>query len=162
MSLFFLRVSLVWLILCLTMPRVAHADLHRYEYTADAMGGTFTIVLYADARPLGDRAATAAFTELRRLERMLSHYRADSEWSAVNRHAAERAVPVPQELFELLAASIDYSRRSEGAFDITVGPLVRAWDFKDGTGRLASSPRERAPRRCSRAARTGRSSRRRR
>jgi thiamine biosynthesis lipoprotein len=102
------------------------------------MGGTFTIVLYADARPLGDRAATAAFTELRRLERMLSHYRADSEWSAVNRHAAERAVPVPQELFELLAASIDYSRRSEGAFDITVGPLVRAWDFKDGTGRLAS------------------------
>ena len=68
---------------------------------------------------------------------MLSHYRPESEWSEVNRHAAERAVQVPQELFDLVSISLEYSRRSEGAFDITVGPLMRVWDFQDGTGRLA-------------------------
>jgi thiamine biosynthesis lipoprotein len=55
----------------------------------------------------------------------------------VNRDAADHAVRVPPELFELVSAAIEYSRRSEGAFDITVGPLVKAWGFHDGSGRLA-------------------------
>jgi len=123
----------VWLVQAWSLQ----ADSRRFEYSADAMGGTFSIAVYADARARGDAAAAAAFEELRRLDRMLSHYRPESAWSDVNRHASERAVAVPQELFDLVVAALEHSRRSEGAFDITVGPLMRAWGFQEGTGQLA-------------------------
>lgn len=130
--------TVAWLLLWLLQAPVIQAELARYQYSADAMGGTFSVAVYTTSRAHGDAATAAAFAELRRLDRMLSHYRPESEWSEVNRHAAQRPVHVPQELFDLVSASLEYSRRTEGAFDITVGPLIRAWDFRDGTGRLAS------------------------
>jgi thiamine biosynthesis lipoprotein len=126
-------------ILWLSQAPAARAEVRRYEYSADAMGGAFSIAVYAETRAHAEAATTAAFDELRRLDRMLSHYRPDSEWSEVNRHASERAVRVPPELFEVVSAALDYSERSEGAFDITVGPLVKAWGFHDGSGHLPSA-----------------------
>lgn len=67
---------------------------------------------------------------------MLSNYRSDSELSRVNRSAVEAPVAVSDELFQLLRACLDYSRQSEGAFDITVGPLMKIWGFYKGSGRL--------------------------
>jgi thiamine biosynthesis lipoprotein len=104
------------------------------------MGGAFSVALYSAARDTADAAAAAAFAELRRLDRMLSNYRPESEWSEVNRNAADRTVEVSQELFDLLSACMEYSRRSQGAFDLTVGPLVKTWGFRDGSGRLAGDP----------------------
>jgi thiamine biosynthesis lipoprotein len=78
----------------------------------------------------------AAFNEVRRLDGMLSNYRPGSEWSEVNRYAAERPVKVTPELFDLLWACLDVSRRSEGAFDVSVGPLMKVWGFYKGSGRL--------------------------
>jgi FAD:protein FMN transferase len=49
-------------------------------------------------------------------------------------------VEVPQELFDLLSACVEYSRKSEGSFDITVGPLMKVWGFYKGTGHLALRP----------------------
>ncbi len=126
--------------LCLFLPASSRAQLQHYEYSADAMGGAFSVALYSASRHTADTAAAAAFTELRRLERVLSNYRPDSDWSEVNRNAADRAVVVSQELFALLSACMEYSRRSEGAFDITVGPLVKAWGFYEGSGKLAGDP----------------------
>jgi thiamine biosynthesis lipoprotein len=78
----------------------------------------------------------AAFEEARRLDQKLSNYRPDSEWSLVNRQAAGRAVTVSPELFALLEACLSYSRRSEGAFDISVGPLMKVWGFYKGSGKM--------------------------
>ena len=128
------------LLLCLFLPAASRAQLQHFEYSGDAMGGAFSVAVYANDRDSADAAAAAAFAELRRLERMLSNYRPDSEWSEVNRYAADRAVAVSQELFDLLSACLEYSRRSEGAFDVTVGPLVKVWGFRDGSGRLANDP----------------------
>ena len=83
-----------------------------------------------------EAAADAAFDEVGRLDAMLSNYRAESEWSKVNRHAVEAPVKVSPELFELLSACVAYSRESGGAFDITVGPLMKVWGFYKGSGRL--------------------------
>jgi thiamine biosynthesis lipoprotein len=103
------------------------------------MGGTFFVALYSTSRMDADAAAAAAFIELRRLDRMLSNYRPDSEWSKVNRHAAEGAVNISQEFFDLLSACLEYSWLSEGAFDITVGPLMKAWGYYSGYGKLAEN-----------------------
>jgi len=70
------------------------------------------------------------------LDAMGTTFRKDSEWSRVNREAATRPVAVSGELFRLLTVCEDYSRASEGAFDITVGPLLKLWGFYKGSGRL--------------------------
>src|SRR5947199_4617778 len=97
--------------------------LLRLEKSADAMGSTYSIALYGFDRVRMEAAADAAFDEVRALDDLLSNYKPASEWSEVNRNAADRPVKVSPELFRLLSACLNYSRESEGAFDITVGPL---------------------------------------
>jgi thiamine biosynthesis lipoprotein len=111
-------------------------ELLRLEKTGDAMGATYSIVLYGYDRTRMEAAADAALDEAARLDAMLSNYRADSEWSEVNRHAAEAPVKASPELFRLLSACLAYSRESEGAFDITVGPLMKLWGFYKDFGHL--------------------------
>src|SRR5258708_5295361 len=100
------------------------------------MGSMYSLVLYGEDRSRVEGASEDAFEEVRRLDRMLSNYRPESEWSEVNRHAAERPVKVSAELFRLLSACVEYSRQSEGAFDISVGPLMKGWGFYKGSGHL--------------------------
>jgi thiamine biosynthesis lipoprotein len=104
----------------------------KLERSTDAMGTTFSIVLYGPDRAAMNGAVDAAFEEAHRLDALLSNYRAESEWTRINREAAARPVEVSPELFHLLSDCIDYSRASEGAFDLTVGPLMRAWGFFGG------------------------------
>ena len=108
----------------------------RLEASVDAMGSTYSVALYDEDRTRMETAAEAAFEEVRRLDQLLSNYKPDSEWSQVNRYAAERPVPVSRELFDLLAACVEYSKEGDGAFDITVGPLMKVWGFYKGTGHL--------------------------
>jgi thiamine biosynthesis lipoprotein len=71
-----------------------------------------------------------------RLDALLSHYRDDSPLSRLNREAARGPVAVDPELADLLAVCLRWSRDSDGAFDATVGPLMKAWGFFRGEGRL--------------------------
>lgn len=111
-------------------------ELLRLEESADAMGTTFGVTVYGTDRDRMTSAVEAAFEEVNRLERLLSNYRPDSEWSKVNRKAAEGPVKVSAELYSLLERCLEVSRASEGAFDISVGPLMKVWGFYRGTGRL--------------------------
>jgi thiamine biosynthesis lipoprotein len=112
------------------------AEMLRLEASADAMGATYSVILYGEDRNKLEAASEDAFEEARRLDLLLSNYKPESEWSKVNREAAQRPVHVSGELFGLLAACVNYSRLSEGAFDITVGPLMRIWGFYKGSGHL--------------------------
>jgi FAD:protein FMN transferase len=108
----------------------------RYEASADCMGGTFTVTAYGKNRTQLEAGVGAALEEALRLDGMLSNYKPTSEWSKVNREAGIAPVPVSDELFNLLEACLQYSRQSEGTFDITVGPLMRRWGFFKGSGRF--------------------------
>jgi thiamine biosynthesis lipoprotein len=112
------------------------AESLRLEESLDAMGTTFSIIIHGEDRYKMQAAAENAFEEVRRLDNLLSNYRPKSEWSEVNREAGKGPVRVSQELFDLLSACLEYSRRSEGAFDVTVGPLMKVWGFYKGSGRL--------------------------
>ena len=115
------------------------AGAMQLERSTDAMGTTFSIVLYGSEPASMNQAIDAAFEEARRLDALLSNYRAASEWSRINREAAERPVAVSPELFRLLFDCLDYSRASEGTFDLTIGPLMRAWGFIGGSRHVPSS-----------------------
>src|ERR1017187_5797537 len=137
--LFVLTIAAAWAGAAAEDPQVG-PDLLRLEKSAVAMGSTYSIELYGYDRVSMEAAADAAFDEARDLDDLLSNYKPESEWSEVNQHAAERPVKVSPELFRLLSACVEYSRESEGAFDITVGPLMKVWGFYKGSGHLPHKP----------------------
>lgn len=112
------------------------APVQRIERFSEAMGSTFSIVVYTNDTQRADEATQAAFAEARRLDQMLSNYKPDSELSGVNRKAADGPVKVSAELFQLLQTCFDLSRESAGAFDMTVGPLMKLWGFYRGEGHV--------------------------
>jgi thiamine biosynthesis lipoprotein len=59
----------------------------------------------------------------------MSAFRADSELSAFNRQPLHKAMPLSSELYAVFAAAQEVSRVSDGAFDVTVAPLVDTWGF---------------------------------
>ena len=117
-------------------PIAARSEELRLESSVESMGSAYSLVLYGEDRARLEAASEDAFEEVRRLDRMLSNYRPESEWSVVNRESAARPVKVSAELFQLLSECVEYSRQSEGAFDISVGPLMKVWGFYKGTGHL--------------------------
>ena len=87
--------------------------------------GTFArVVAVSSDIEKSRRCVEAAFEQLEMVDGMMSDYKAESELSRVNREAYGQAVEVSEGLFEVLQRSIAFSRESEGAFDVTVGPLV--------------------------------------
>ncbi len=124
------------IVLLLASTALYAGDLLRLEDSQDAMGTGFSLVLYGTDANRMRSASEQAFEEVHRLEQLLSNYRPESEWSEVNRFAADRPVRVSEELYRLVDACLDYSRRSGGTFDITVGPLMKLWGFYKKTGRL--------------------------
>jgi thiamine biosynthesis lipoprotein len=115
------------------------AGAQQLERSTDAMGATFSVFLYGSDQELMNRAIDAAFDEVHRLDELLSNYKPASEWSRINREAAVGPVVVSSESFQLLSDCIEYSRASEGTFDVTVGPLMRAWGFFGGDRHVPSS-----------------------
>lgn len=102
----------------------------RHEFESKHMGTTFRVVMYAPDRPTAEKAATAVFARVDKLERVMSDYDAKSELMRLcrsNDAAPGRPVTVSKDLFEVLSQAREVSRKSDGAFDVTVGPLVRLW-----------------------------------
>jgi len=111
----------------------------KYQEARRAMWTTFEIVAYGPDRNRLAEAAGAAFEEIDRLDRQMSNFSETSELTYINHNAAREEVIVEKELFDFLKLSLDYSRATGGAFDITVGPLMRAWGFFDGKGRVPAA-----------------------
>lgn len=102
------------------------------------MGTAVEVYLYAPNSVRATELLEAAFEEIERVEAALSNYRPTSELSRINATAAAAPVTTDPEVFGLIERALVYSRRTEGAFDVTVGPLVKAWGFFRGTGRYPS------------------------
>lgn len=92
-----------------------------------AMGTYFEITIYHPDEEAARAGARAAFAEISRIERLTSNYRPDSELTELNRSAARQPYAASDELFEIIREALVYSRMSDGAFDVTVGPLLKLW-----------------------------------
>jgi thiamine biosynthesis lipoprotein len=128
----------VLLLAMLLQPWVAGAaqTLERYETSAMIMGSEFRVALYGTERKRLAVVADAALEEARKADRLLSDYLEDSELSRVNREAGSGPVAVSAEFFDVLERCLEYSHLSEGAFDPTVGRLMKTWGFYKGKGAL--------------------------
>src|SRR5439155_13765914 len=107
----------------------AQPALQRFHQTHPAMGTIFTIDLNVSDQATAEQDMDLAFDEVDRLEALLSNYRTSSELSRISREAGSAPVVTDPETFRFLQRSLYWSRVSNGAFDITVGPLLRVWGF---------------------------------
>jgi thiamine biosynthesis lipoprotein len=93
------------------------------------MGTLCEVHVYHDDASVARAAADAALDAMARADALLSNYKPQSELSAMNREAARAPFRASAELFDFVRRCADYHRATNGAFDPTVGPLVRAWGF---------------------------------
>jgi FAD:protein FMN transferase len=107
----------------------------------DAMATRFQLALPLDPDHLPDEGVRGlrvrtigedALAAIAHIESRLSWYHAASDISWINTHANDREVRVEPTLFALLQRCVALSEATDGAFDITVGPLMRAWRFTTG------------------------------
>jgi thiamine biosynthesis lipoprotein len=110
--------------------------LQRFSFTERHMGTLFQITLYAPNAAVAQEAARAAFARVAELDRMMSDYQPTSELMQLCKKAGGPPVRVSADLFDILARAQQVSRLSDGAFDITVGPVVRLWRRSRRTRRL--------------------------
>lgn len=102
-----------------------------------AMATQFEVLL-PFGTPFGQNIAAEALDEIDRLERQLTVYHDHSEISRLNRFASQRPVTVEERLFRLLTLAEQIHRETDGAYDITAGPLIKAWGFFRRQGRVPS------------------------
>jgi thiamine biosynthesis lipoprotein len=117
--------------LLVTMALSTPARAAWVSRTVDGIMGTRIVVeLWSDDHAAGEQAIDAVMAEMRHIDATMSTYKPDSEVSRVNAHAAQRPVKISRELFGLLETALEYSRITDGAFDITYASVGFMYDFR--------------------------------
>ncbi len=99
------------------------------------MGVEARLVLYARDAGVAESAARAAFARMERVNQALSDYLVEGEVARLERRAGRGSTGASSDLLAALDRSLAVARESGGAFDVTVGPLVRLWRDSRRTGR---------------------------
>ena len=111
-------------------------DTREYRYL---MGTSVQVQAIGGDEAARRGAINEAFAAIAEVDRLMSNYRGDSELSHINHDAALGPVLVSEPLLRVLQAGQRISAASNGAFDVTVGPLVRLWGFHDKTPHIPTS-----------------------
>ena len=102
------------------------------------MGTRFEITLVS-TQEVANQYLNAAQGEIERIERLISSWDANSQTAEINRQAGIKPVKVAKELYDLIARSIEISKITQGAFDISYAALDPVWFFD---GRMKAVPSE--------------------
>ncbi|HLW63921.1 MAG TPA: FAD:protein FMN transferase [Gemmataceae bacterium] len=114
-------------------PIDSEVTLLRFSHRAMA---TLFEVMFPFGQPVANEMAAAIFEQIEDLEAQMTVYREDSEVSLLNQRAFDEPVVVEERLYELFLQAERLHRETSGAFDITAGPLIKAWGFFRRQGRV--------------------------
>jgi len=128
--------SLLGLVLTAFCCRADEPALSRHTFTQPHMGTQFKIIVHAADEAAATKAVGAAFKRIAALDRTMSDYRSTSELMQLCKKAGGEPVRVSDELFFVLTKAQQVSKLSDGAFDVTVGPVVRLWRIARKTKKL--------------------------
>jgi thiamine biosynthesis lipoprotein len=115
---------------------VKGSELQPYEAVEAHMGTLFRIKLYAGSPEQAQAGFRAAYARVGQLDDILSDYKPDSELSRLSRAPAGIPFAVSADLFHVVEAAQHLAGQTDGAFDITLGPVIRLWREARKTGRL--------------------------
>ncbi len=98
----------------------------RFQYSHRQMGTQIGLVFYDENKAKADSAAQLVFKRIDELNSRLSNYLPDSEINSLSNKPFMK-VPVSNDLFYILKQSDNFSKKTKGAFDVTLGPLIELW-----------------------------------
>ena len=125
-----------------SMERVKFGDEGRereltlFKKAALSMGTVFEVSAYVANKYEAEEAFNDVFKEVNRLDYLMSNYKEESELSEINKNAASGPTTCDNELAYVIEQSLQYSDITDGAFDITIGPLMKKWGFFKEQGRV--------------------------
>jgi thiamine biosynthesis lipoprotein len=129
--------SVVVALAILTLSSLGAAQpTQRFESVEPHMGTLVRVTLYAPDEQTAKNVLRAAFDRIHALDEILSDYRPDSELNDIARTAVRHPVRVSDDLFAVLSASQELAEATDGAFDVTQGPVIRLWRDARKTHRL--------------------------
>ncbi|WP_020532202.1 FAD:protein FMN transferase [Flexithrix dorotheae] len=110
-------------------PLIAHSQsLKKFEFSTFKMGTTFRLVFYAKDSSQANLVAKKAFRRIDDLNEKLSDYHNESELNKLSQSSGTNTfVPVSDDLWKVIIVSLEASKKSKGAFDITAGRYVKLW-----------------------------------
>lgn len=117
-------------------PADSYAKVFKKNMTV--MGTALEVTVSSDGPAKAEGAFAIVYKEMSRIEDEMSEWKDGTYVSLINRNAGKKAVKVPDELFKLIAASIQVSEITDGAFDITWAAMRGVWDFTPGRERVPS------------------------
>jgi len=100
-----------------------------YQLSGSTMGTSFTVAVVTELAFDQKHLQAQIVATLENIEQRMSTYRDNSELSQFNHSSSTDWTPVSQELCEAVDDAIEIGHLTDGAFDITVGPLVNLWGF---------------------------------
>jgi thiamine biosynthesis lipoprotein len=109
------------------------------RFSHEAMATTFEVIIVHEDERYARQAAIAAFDQVDRLERELSRFMESSDVTRINNAGANQPLQLGLDTFECLKIAERVYSETNGAFDITIGTLLKCWRNDDG------SPREPSP-----------------
>ncbi len=115
-----------------------HDDRRSVVYPTRTMGTYANVIIVTSDSVASAPQAARAHAELARIDSLMSNWTTTSEVARINRSAGSAATPVESEVATVIDTSLKVWRESDGAFDITVEPLVRLWGFLGGPRRVPS------------------------
>lgn len=103
---------------------------HFVELSGPIMGTTYHIKFYRSSNSIEEsQIKSEVIAAMQLVDSLMSTYKKTSEITLFNHSDTDKWVTLSPETFDVVAASIEISELSSGAFDITIGPLVRSWGF---------------------------------
>jgi thiamine biosynthesis lipoprotein len=130
-------ISLVFVLLCVNFT----FSQEIFKRTLKLMGSRFEITVVAKDSIEAKDYIDAAVVEITRIEKLISSWDLASQTSEINRNAGIKPVKVDEELYNLIGRSVEISKLTDGAFDISFASMDKIWKFD---GSMTEMPSEEA------------------
>jgi len=122
----FFYVAVLPLFFC--VGEVDGQNLNRYEFSERHMGSDFGIILYAESDSIANAASDSVYARIEELNGVMSDYMEESELSRLSRTSGSgRRVELSKDLYRVLSEAQWMSYRTDGLFDVTIGPMTKSW-----------------------------------
>ncbi|MCP4254581.1 MAG: FMN-binding protein [Candidatus Scalindua sp.] len=111
-------------------------ELKLFKKAVLSMGTVFETTIYAADKYIAEKTFNDVSQEINRLDYLMSNYKKESILSELNKNASAEPADCNKELASVIEQSLQYSDITDGAFDITIGPLMKKWGFFKKKGRI--------------------------
>lgn len=123
----YMLIGLLALLLVLGLWYGRRSKAREYTKTEYVLDTTCSVTFYGDD---AEAAAKAVFSEIRRIDDLMSLYKKSSDVAKINSAKAGEAVTVSEDTYKVIETALSIGEMSNGAFDITIAPVTELWNFE--------------------------------